>query len=87
MAILLEYYNKLYSTIDRFSNSKMKGILFETYVSLGDMDSYEKVNKKWKNFLSQLNSNISEEGYVLREKILTLIDKLEARYEAEEANE
>ena len=86
MAILLEYRNKPYSVIDRFSKSEMKSILFETYISLGEMDSYEKVNERSKKFLSQLNSNISKEGYVLRKKTLTLINKLQVRYEAKEAD-
>ena len=87
MAIPLEYRNKPYSAINRFFNSKMKGILFKIYVSLGNIDFYEKVNERSKKFLSQLNSNISKERYILREKTLTLIDQLQARYEAEETNE
>ena len=54
---------------------------------MGDTEAYEKVNERSKKYLLQLNTSISEEGYVLREKILTLIDILQARFDTREINE
>ena len=85
-AISIKYQNKLDLAIDQFFNRKLKGILFEVYISLGDIEAYEKVNERSKKYLLQLNTSISEEGYVLREKTLTLIDILQARFEVREMN-
>ena len=81
------YRNKSKTAIEKLLNTEIKEILFKTYIMLDDKKSYDKVNKRSWKYLSKLNSSISKEGYILREKSLILIDKLQARYESEEENE
>ena len=53
-----------------FPSSVIKGILFEYYLTIGDIEAYEKVNKQSKKYTTKLKQSISEEGYVLRERLL-----------------
>ena len=75
------YKQILEISIIKLSNSELKGILFEAYLSLGDKEAYDKVNERSKQYLAKINSGISEEGYIIREMSLELVEKLHMRYD------
>ena len=47
----------------------IKEILFEYYLTIRDIESYEKMNVRSKDYASKLKYIISEESYILREII------------------
>ena len=56
--------------IEKLPNNVIKGILFEHYINKGDMDSYDQINTRLKAYANKINQGISEEGFILRERIL-----------------
>ena len=53
----------------------VKGILLEYYSLVGNVEVYDRINKRSKEFVEKLNSGFSEEGYIMRERQLELIEK------------
>ena len=72
--------------IDKLSNGEFKGILFEVYLTVGNKEAYERVNKRSLQYKNKINTSISEEGYIIRENTLVLADRLQERYEREIEN-
>jgi len=49
--------------------------LFKYYSSVENIKAYDRINKRSKEFVEKLNSGFSEEGYIMRERQLELIEK------------
>ena len=63
------------NNIKILSAEMIKGVLFEYYSLIGNIEAYERINKRSKEFVEKLNSGFSEEGYIIREKQLELLEK------------
>ena len=66
--------------IDKTPTSIMKGFLFIYYSNISDKQAHEKLNEQLKAFVAKFIQRISEEGYIIHEKRLVLIDKFEQSY-------
>ena len=53
----------------------MKSILFEYYTTTNNKVAYDDINKYSKEHVQKINNKISEEGYVIQEKILEYIEE------------
>jgi len=58
--------------VDSMSSSYIKDLLFEYYTMIGDMISYNRINKWSKQYLQKINKGISEEAYIIYEHQLIL---------------
>ena len=54
---------------------KIKGILFKVYSTINNKEAYNKSNCQSLQYKVKLNKGISEEGYVIWERIIELQDK------------
>ena len=54
---------------------KIKGILFKVYSTINNKEAYNKINCRLLQYKVKLNKSISEEGYVIWERIIELQDK------------
>ena len=79
-----KYRNYGIIQITKLSLSELKGLLFEIYTKLDNKEVYEWVNQRSRNYMAKINKAITEEGYVIRENMLILIDRLQEEYEREE---
>ena len=71
------------SQCEKLPSSIIKGILFEYFITLGNIEAYEWVNIQLKSYANKLNQGISEEGYVLWERLLRREFNLEGNELAE----
>ena len=51
-----------FTQIKNLSNGELKGILFEYYTSINNIEAYREVNARSQQYLQKLNMGISEEG-------------------------
>ena len=58
------------SKTKNLSTSELKSILFEYYTTTNNKVAYDDINKYSKEHVQKINNKISEEGYVIQEKIL-----------------
>ena len=56
------------NNIKILSAEMIKGVLFEYYSLIRNMEVYERINKRLKEFVEKLNSAFLEEDYIIREK-------------------
>ena len=60
--------------------AQLKGWLFDFYSSQGNLEAYNKINERILEYKNKISKGISEEGYILRERILQLEDKFSTNY-------
>ena len=63
--------------------AQLKGQLFEFYSKTNNTEAYQNINKRLIVYRNKINKGISEEEYILQERILQLEDEYSANYEAE----
>ena len=56
--------------VDKLSNAEIKGILFEYFSNIGNTEVYKEVNNRSRQYLSKIRKSISEEGFIICEKLL-----------------
>ena len=64
------------------SSSTIKEILFKYYTLINNKKAYDNINKQSKKYLQKINTGISEEAYIMRERRLVL----EERFAPERTN-
>ena len=52
------------------------------YSKSDNIEAYNNINKRTIAYRNKINKGISEEGYVLRERMLQLEDEFSVRYES-----
>ena len=52
----------------------LKEILYETYTNIKDKITYQNITVWVEKYVSLINKGISEEGYVIRERLLENLD-------------
>ena len=52
------------------STAQLKGWLFDFYSSQGNLEAYNKINERILEYKNKTSKGTSEEGYILRERIL-----------------
>ena len=55
----------------------LKGLLFEYYITTENTEACDYMNKRSKQYIAKLNQGLSEEGYIIRERLLERISNLE----------
>ena len=48
----------------------IKGVLFKYFIATSNIEAYNWVNQWSKSYVQKLNQGISEEGYIIRERLL-----------------
>ena len=77
LPIILEL---LTSQVKLMLNKNIKSILFEYCTIIENKEAYKKINMQSKEYLQKINLGILEEGYVLCERMLELIDEFLEEY-------
>ena len=62
------------------TTAQLKGLLFEFYSKQGDLEAYNNINKRTLEYRNKINNGISEEGYILCERMLQLEDEFSSKY-------
>ena len=62
------------------TTAQLKGWLFKFYSKQGNLEAYNNINKRTLEYRDKINKGISEEGYILRKRVLQLEDKFSANY-------
>ena len=65
-----EYREFSKTQIKELPNTELKGILFSYYSNAGDINAYQKLNKRSKSYVQKLNIDLSEERFTIRERLL-----------------
>ena len=73
---LLIMYQLTFNKVKLLLTNITKGILFEYYTSTYNETTYDRINKRAKEYLNKINEGIFKEEYIIREKRLELIDKI-----------
>ena len=60
----------MHTKVDKLSNAEINGILFEYFSKTGNTEAYKEVNNRSRQYLSKIRKNISEEGFIIHEKLL-----------------
>jgi len=58
--------------IDEASVSQLKGWLFHIYLTLGMTQAYQNINKRSIRYRNKVRQSISEEGFILRKRVLKI---------------
>ena len=81
IVFLLKYKSLNPSLLKKIPTSELKGILFKVYLTIGNKEAYKRVNQRLECYLVKINASILEEGYIIRENTLQLIDRIKEEYE------
>ena len=54
---------------------QLKGWLFHIYTNQSMMNEYHNINERSRQYKNKINQYISEEGYILRERVLEMEDR------------
>ena len=65
-----QYGLQLESNLNQMLMVQLKGWLFDFYSSQGNLEAYNKINERTLEYKNKISKGISEEGYILRERIL-----------------
>ena len=67
--------------INNSTSAQLKGWLFEVYSRSGNIEAYNNINKRILAYRDKISKGISEEGYVLQDRVLQLEDEFRTRFE------
>ena len=69
-ALPQHYRSLVRAKINKLFNVEIKGILFEYFSNMGDIEAYKKVNNRSRKYLLKIRKNMSKEGFIIHEKLL-----------------
>ena len=73
--------------IIKLPSETIKGILFEHYSVINNKEAYQNINNQSIRYKIKINNLISEEGYIMREKQLVLLERYQSRKEDSDSEE
>ena len=74
------YRIQLDININKITTAQVKGWLFEFYSKQGNIEAYNNINKRTLEYKNKIDNGISEEGYILRKRMLQLEDEFSSKY-------
>jgi len=70
----VKFKNMSTEIISSLPTSTIKGLLFEYYALINDIQAYNSINERTIRYKNKINNHITEEGHVIREGILEKIE-------------